>query len=152
MYYFAYGSCMNETDFRRSVSNFNRLGMAQLHDYKLGFTMFSESRNGGVADIIDCQGAIVEGVLYTVDEEEIEKLDRREGHPFFYKRLELDVVFNGEVIENVTTYKGVKPDMEEYSPSQNYAEIIIAGASEILSPGYLERLHSHIHGLWSRDR
>ena len=152
MYYFAYGSCMNETDFRRTVPQFTRLGKAELHGFQVGFTMKSHTRNGGVADIVDRPDQIVEGVLYEIDAIGLQTLDHREGHPNFYKRIEIDVVYQGNIIERVITYKGVAPDFDEHPPSEEYADIILSGASELLSGSYVEKLHSHIHGLWARNR
>jgi cation transport regulator ChaC len=152
MYYFAYGSCMNENDFRRTVSLFSRLGKAELYDFQIGFTMMSGSRNGGVADIIESPNEVVEGILYEIDEVGLQKLDSREGHPYFYERILIDVVFQGKTIQNVLTYKGVDPDLDEYPPSEAYADIVLTGADESLSDSYVEKLRSHIHGLWDRIR
>jgi cation transport regulator ChaC len=152
MYYFAYGSCMNELDFSRNVKQFTRLGRAELHHYKLGFTMYSGSRDGGVADVIDFPDEVVEGILYVVDEQGVKELDKREGHPNFYERIYVDIQYNGQLIERVVTYQGVNQNLHEYAPSSDYSNIILVGARNELSERYLEKLESHIHYLCDKCR
>lgn len=40
VHYFAYGSCMDEKDFQRTISNYKKMGLAFLMNYRLAFTRY----------------------------------------------------------------------------------------------------------------
>ncbi|MFB5664000.1 gamma-glutamylcyclotransferase family protein [Alteribacillus sp. HJP-4] len=133
MFYFAYGSCMNTEDLNRTVTA-QRIGAASLRHYEFGYRAYGRSRNGGVADIFPSEGNSVEGVLFLVPG--TSQLDAREGHPDFYRRIEV-VVRREDTNENVEafTYTVVNKSKIDIAPSEYYAGLIFEGA-EILSPAY----------------
>ncbi len=100
--YFGYGSNLNAADWSRWCSgkgysetsfdaSFKKVASAWLADYRPGFTVYSSTRSGGVLDIVEAKGCVVPGVLFEVDEETVAKLDRKEGYPRFYKKLNVIV-------------------------------------------------------------
>lgn len=130
IHYFAYGSCMDEQDFKRTVEEFETLGTATLRDYRLGFSLYTEGRAGGVADVIPCEGEEVQGVLYTFPRKHLVDLDRREGvHTGSYERIELEVEHQGKKIK-VFTYQVVSKAEKEIAPSQHYFELIMNGLNK----------------------
>jgi cation transport regulator ChaC len=136
IYYFAYGSCMDELDFKRTVGEFQTLGRAILPDYRLIFSLYGESRRGGVADVIPAKGEQVEGVLYTFDEKFLPLLDEREGvHAGNYERIEVAVWYEGERL-TVYTYQVVDKAAEEIAPSLYYMGLILSGLQAYASDEY----------------
>jgi cation transport regulator ChaC len=146
--YFAYGSCMSDVDFLRTVPEFDRVGSAVLPDYRVAFTVHADSRNGGVADIVPAAGETVEGVLYEFPACHLPLLDEREGvAEGMYRRFEVEVVANGRPVR-VQTYEVVNKAPEELAPSQSYRDIILHG-SDLATPAYVEKLTHHMDTLRS---
>jgi cation transport regulator ChaC len=147
IYYFAYGSCMDEQSFAQTVGkdHYEVAGAAVLKDYQLVFSAFSKKRNGGVADLVFAPGEEVEGVLYRITPEALEPLDEREGVPSGkYKRMDVHVCFQEQLVRAMT-YTIVNKEQEEIKPSKEYLQLIYNGASRFLSDAYRTRLA----GEWS---
>jgi cation transport regulator ChaC len=126
IHYFAYGSCMDEVDFKRTVEEFKILGAATLRNYRLGFSLFTEGRAGGVADVIPCEGEEVQGVLYSF----------REGvHTGSYERIEVEVEHQGKKMK-VFTYQVVSKAEKEFAPSQHYFELIMNGLNKFATENH----------------
>ena len=85
-YYFAYGSNMDYPQMKERCPNAKYYGKGYLPDYRLAFTRFSPIWDSAVADILVSPGDIVWGIIYTVSEEDLQKLDAKEGHPTYYRR------------------------------------------------------------------
>jgi cation transport regulator ChaC len=144
--YFAYGSCMSG-DFSRTVPEFEILGRGILHDYRLGFTLYAEGRQGGVADIVRNLGGVVEGVLYKFPQRYLADLDQREGvHKHMYRRIRVPVEIDGD-IQWAWTYEVIEKAEHEIAPSDLYAKLVLDGAKEFLSEAYVARLSHHIEKL-----
>ena len=135
---FAYGSCMDENDIARTVK-VKYVGTAKLQDHTLGFTRLSINRKCGVADIVSRPGHYVEGVL--MDVEDFENLDIREGHPNSYHRKFIQVrnLKNSELVI-ATAYVVREKLVEEIQPSEEYLDLIRAGAQNFLSEEYQQFL------------
>lgn len=137
--YFGYGSCMKTSDFLRSTRDdgFNDeevkvLGVATLKGYELEFTYKSCSRHGGVLDIIENPNCDVLGVLFEVPYKIIEKsIDKREGHPNIYRRIELKVEIEGKSV-SAFTYKvnDSRRQLQGVKPTEEYANIAYEGMKE----------------------
>jgi gamma-glutamylcyclotransferase (GGCT)/AIG2-like uncharacterized protein YtfP len=133
--YFAYGSNLNRADLHKwcvdrdlLTLELNQVGIAELPDHKLAFSVHSQSRNGGVLDIRESIGRCVEGVLFEVTQEQLSILDRKEGAPNFYQRIKVTVIdSNGNLVQAIT-YR-VNPDNagSYVQPSEDYLEVVKAG-------------------------
>ena len=66
------------------------------------------------------------GVLFEVDEETVAKLDRKEGYPRFYKKLNI-IVQTTDGFKNAFTYQVVSPQGDFVLPSEEYARIVSEG-------------------------
>jgi cation transport regulator ChaC len=142
VYYFAYGSCMDEESFRSTVGekNYEVMGKAVLSGYRLAFTMWSSKWQGGVADLLPSPADKVEGVLYKLLPAAWEPLDRREGVPLgHYRRVVVEVVWKGKRVRAVT-YTVVDKAAEEMAPSPSYRRAILNGVERFLDPSYREKL------------
>jgi len=134
---------MNLEDFRRTVPGAEIVGTAVLKNYRLAFTMYSQSRRGGVADIVRAKGSHVEGVLYELSASEFELLDQREGAPVFYRRKKVRVERLDGSVAWATTYEVTRKSVDEWQPSREYALIIWEGA-RILSLSYRKMLKENL--------
>lgn len=148
LYYFAYGSCMDDNRFK--MANVDQYftsiaGKGVVENYGFRFTRSSE--DGGKADIIVSQMEKVEGVVYKVPLEAIDYLYKREGvYSKRYRPTIIKLTLNyGEEVEGLT-FVSVEKD-KETKPTERYANEILRGAADILSPSYVARIRSHINHL-----
>ena len=142
IYYFAYGSCMDEKSFQNTVGkeNYEVVGAAVLKDYQMVFNAYSAKRNGGVADLVFEPGGEMEGVLYRLKPEALEPLDEREGVGIGkYKRIEVNVCYQDHLI-SAMTYTVVNKEQAEIKPSIEYLQLIYSGAARHLSDSYRAKL------------
>lgn len=92
IYYFAYGSNMDPKQMAERCPNSKLIGKAYLSDYKLGFTHYSNNQKSAAADIIVTKNECVWGLVYELIKEDLDNLDKREGHPNIYRRIK-EIVF-----------------------------------------------------------
>ncbi|MCL6549163.1 MAG: gamma-glutamylcyclotransferase [Alicyclobacillus sp.] len=126
MLYFAYGSCMDPEDFRRTCPTAKLVAVrAELRNHRLTFNGRSLARGGGVANIEPAKGHVVRGVLWEVTSPRgVEALDRREGAPWMYERRRRKV-YVGERPVWAQTYVLTRPLPFEVAPSEAYAALIL---------------------------
>jgi len=112
---------------------------AILPDYEMIFN--KQSNDGGKANIMSSPGNIVEGILYSVNEEDLLILDKYEGVAAKqYKRHEIEVRNNNRHSITAVTYKALNTG-KVYAPTEDYLSYILEG-KEFLSPGYYTKLKS----------
>jgi hypothetical protein len=112
------------------------VGIGKVRDHRLAFTRPSISRRGGAADIVAAPEMVTWGVLYELSDEELGVLDRKEGHPSAYRRVEVDVEVEG-VAHRCVTYSVVDKVWPEIEPRPDYIEDLVRGAQERkLPPSY----------------
>ena len=134
IYYFAYGSNMDQSQMKERCPDSVLLGKAVLKDYQLAFTIFSPKRLCGCADIVASKNKVVWGLLYHLTSKDLEKLDICEGHPVHYKRCTVSVIDDmGNSIE-AETYEVVNKIFDTYLPSKDYKEKISNASHEHAFP------------------
>ena len=112
---------------------------AILNDYEMVFN--KHSNDGGKANIMYSPGDLVEGILYSVNEEDLLILDKYEGVAAKqYKRYDIEVRNHNKNSIAVVTYKALNTG-KVYSPTEEYLNYILEGR-EFLSPGYYKKLKS----------
>ena len=84
MLYFAYGSNLNTIQMKRVCPNLVPVVKAKLKNFKLVF-------NNSVADIVESPEDIVYGAIYDISESDTKNLDRYEGYPRLYDRINVTV-------------------------------------------------------------
>jgi len=140
--YFAYGSNMAEALMMEHCPGHRLLGTACLRGHRLMFNRRSIRTGSGVADVVPADGEDVWGVLYELEDEELEVLDLKEGHDWAYVRVQLEVEHGG-VREPALTYVVKEKEPAEVEPSQEYlAGILAAARMRGLPAAYIERLAS----------
>ena len=112
---------------------------AILPEYEMIFN--KHSNDGGKANIISSPGNIVEGILYSVNDEDLVILDKYEGvSSKQYKRYEIEVWDNNKNSIPAVAYKALNTGKVS-APSEEYLNYILEGR-EFLSPGYYTKLKS----------
>ncbi len=137
--YFAYGSNLDVTQMAKRGVSYTRARPAVLKGFRLDFTAHSDSWGGGVADVVDDPGGVVEGALYDVTQG-MEALDGYEGvAEGFYRRRWVEVLAAGKPVRALL-YE-VCDKLPDQPPSHRYMAAIIRGGWENdLSEAYMERL------------
>jgi len=112
---------------------------AILTDYEMVFNKHSD--DGGKANIVYSPGNLVEGIVYSVNEEDLLILDKYEGVAAKqYKRYDIEVQNNNKKNITAVAYKALNTG-KVYSPTEEYLNYILEG-EEFLSPGYFTKLKS----------
>jgi gamma-glutamylcyclotransferase (GGCT)/AIG2-like uncharacterized protein YtfP len=100
-----------------------------LPDAEVAFTAKSEGRRGGVLDVRDRIGSLVPGAIFRVNGEKgWLALDRKEGAPALYERVDRVALDGGGREIPVTTY-AVTPGRRRrfVRPHEDYVRAVIAG-------------------------
>ena len=126
MYYFAYASNLNRKQMSERAPDSKPGFTATLPNYKLIFTGWSRKWHGGVASIKRFGGGKVIGAVYDISERDLTSLDKHEGYPAVYDRVNVVVITeDGDPVEAVTY---IKRDLsDETQPSQEYLAVIRQG-------------------------
>ncbi len=129
MYYFAYGSNLDRKQISGRCPEAKPKFIATLPNYKLIFTGWDRKWRGGVASIKPYKGEKVIGAIYEISERDLRSLDKYEGYPTVYNRINV-VVFTevGDPVEAMT-YVKVKQS-EETQPSREYLAIMQQGCKD----------------------
>jgi gamma-glutamylcyclotransferase (GGCT)/AIG2-like uncharacterized protein YtfP len=146
VHYFAYGSNMNQEDFKRRCASKSHINLTAkkpipctLNNYLLTFNYYSTTRNGGAANIEKAGGGRVEGVLYDISEKDLHAIDAKEGYygpnnqRNFYDRIEVSVMPAGSTkpvtaVTYIANQKMVKTSFQP--PTKDYLQVIIKGAKD----------------------
>ena len=137
--YFAFGSNMSAQRMHERLGWSPSRSGAILPDYEMIFN--KHSNDGGKANIMSSPGNIVEGILYSVNEEDLLILDKFEGvSSKQYNRYEIKVRDNNKNSIPAVAYKALNTG-KVYSPTEEYLNFILEG-KEFLSPGYFTKLKS----------
>ena len=91
IYYFAYGSNLSQKQMLERCPDSKPRFRAILPNYKLIFAGWSPRWHGGVASIKRSRGKKVKGAVYEILEKCLKPLDRYEGYPTVYDRLNVDL-------------------------------------------------------------
>jgi len=121
-YYFAYGMNTNIHEMARRCPKAVNLGKCTLKGFELKFRRH--------ADVDQVAGSEMEGVLWDITEDCERALDRLEGYPYYYDKIEVVVILDKpidcmtHIVAMAYTMTGKGP---EESPSNGYEQCLIAG-------------------------
>jgi|SRR5579875_1223196 cation transport regulator ChaC len=139
VWYFAYGSNMSSAQVRSRAGEILEEKVARLDNYEV---VFNKKARGGTAtaNIRPAQGKTVYGVLYRLTEAGLRALDRFEGVPEHYRRIEVTVVDEEGRRIPAQTYIATRVE-KGLKPANHYLQIILQGAEEHKLPAeYIETL------------
>ncbi len=127
-WYFAYGSNMNRAQMLSRAGQILEEEVARLENYEL---VFNKKARGGsaTANIRPAPGKTVHGVLYKIPESAYRNLDRFEGVPEHYRRIEV-LATNGAG-KKIAAQAYIATKVEKgLRPAPHYLQVILDGAKE----------------------
>ena len=151
-HYFAYGSNMASARLCARIAPIEILSTARLDNHRLAFHKVSID-GSGKCDIVpsDHDRHCVHGVLYRVERNQLEILDRYEGVGFGYERTSLQVDSPAIGLISAECYIATETD-PGMLPYSWYKEHVIRGAIENALPGdYIAGIEA-IHTMEDPDR
>ena len=121
--------------------NFSKRERAILEGWRLEFNkVASRNPKEGYANIVKDEEHIIEGIIYTIQDSDIKKLDKYEGYPNHYERLTVRVrLDDGEEVEAIAYVAKSDKVKKGLKPSKEYLNHILKGC-DLLSKEYCERL------------
>jgi cation transport regulator ChaC len=128
VWHFAYGSYMNRAQMLARAGNILEEHNASLPNYEVRFNKKVRGGTAG-ANIQPAQGKTVHGVLYKVEENALRSLDRYEGVPEHYRRIEVQVTPEGGQPVPAQIYIASKLE-KGLRPSAAYLQAMLDGAGE----------------------
>ena len=137
VHYFAFGSNMNKERMVDRNAEFSEMLKGILKEWKLVFNKINSKKNGaGFANIEPEKDSVVEGIIYKVNEETLQKLDRFEGVPDHYFRKNMMVENDqGEFVNCVTYLANSSKISNSLKPEKWYLDHLLEG-KEFLSENY----------------
>lgn len=144
VYYFAYGSNMDENRMKQRVNSYEIIGQGTLKNYKLVFNKIAKNKlDEGYANIISKNSFLVEGIIYKIDTDGIKQLDKYEGVPIHYKRELMAILHNNEVIISDVYIANKDKIDNNLKPTKQYLNYLLEG-QKYLSKEYFENLKNII--------
>ena len=142
LWYFAYGSNINERLFReRRHMVWDEARLGRLNGYRLAFSVAGGMKPGisAPANIVPAPGESVWGVLYLLPLRKFARLDNSEGRQYAHLWAEVQDVSGGQTVRAVT-YKA--PHLApEGRPGRRYLELIREAARQRgLPAAYIDEL------------
>jgi len=140
-WYFAYASNMNRAQMRSRAGEILEERPGRLENYELAFNKKVRGGTAG-ANVRPAAGKAVEGVLYKINESAFRNLDRFEGAPVHYRRIQVNVKdrdgrpIAAEAFIATKVEKGLRP-------AAHYLKTILDGAAEHgLPQDYVESIRA----------
>lgn len=129
VWYFAYGSNMSRAQMKSRARTVGEERLARLENHQV---VFNKKARGGTAtaNIRPAAGNTVHGVLYRIPESAFKGLDRYEGVPEHYRRVEVNVIdCSGQKVA-AQVYMATKVENKRLRPAPYYLRTILDGALE----------------------
>ncbi|MDR7856513.1 gamma-glutamylcyclotransferase family protein [Tissierella sp.] len=129
MLYFAYASNLSKEYMLSRCPDATPVKRAVLKDYKLVFNQ--------LADIVAEKEKDVFGAIYVISKQHLEQLDKLEGYPDLYDRIDIEVEDEKGNKYDAFAYAMVEKNLE--LPPDHYYQILLKGYEDWnLSVKYLE--------------
>lgn len=125
VWYFAYGSNLDQDAMRRVVGGWREVKPAVLRGFRLVFNVYSVSWKGGVANVVEDSSGVVYGAAYQLEEEQLSRLDKHLGVPNQWVRRKTVIEIEGRPVE-AFIYVGANP-RKYFQPSPAYISMMLRG-------------------------
>ena len=140
-WYFAYASNMNRAQMRARAGEILEERLGRLENYELAFNKKVRGGTAG-ANIRPAPGKSVEGVLYKINESAFKNLDRFEGAPVHYRRIQVNVQDREARLITAQAFIATKVE-KGLHPSPHYLKTILEGAAEHALPAdYIDSIQA----------
>ena len=139
IWYFAYGDNMGREQMRSRAGEVAEEQVGKLENYEI---LFNKKARGGsaTANIHPAQGKNVHGVLYRIAEPALKSLDRFQGAPMHYRRIEVNVTASDGNKIAAQAYIATKVE-KGLRPAPHYLHSILQAAEERQLPSeYVKEL------------
>jgi gamma-glutamylcyclotransferase (GGCT)/AIG2-like uncharacterized protein YtfP len=133
--YLGYGMNTNLHEMAYRCPRARSLGHARLLNSAFRFATH--------ADVVVVPDCYVDGVLWSITDECLKKLDALEGFPHYYNRMEMAVEHDGEIKDAIVYF--MNPGQPDGLPSQGYFDLLIEGYTQHNVP--TDQLHNALE-LW----
>lgn len=136
MIYFAFGSNMNLRQMGERCRESRFISSGVLKGFRFVYDGTSERWGGAVGNIIPSDAESVQGALFEVTDSDLAALDRYEGYPERYQKIEVQVEATGVLIAFAYYREGEIEGM----PSESYQATVVEGARNCgLSEDYISK-------------
>jgi gamma-glutamylcyclotransferase len=115
--YFAYGMNTNQDEMAYRCPGAHSLGHARLIDHAFRFAVH--------ADVVPCEGSYVDGVLWSITDQDLDHLDQLEGYPTYYGRDRVRVSQGSRIV--LAICYSMQPGRSDSPPSTSYMNMVQAG-------------------------
>lgn len=122
--YGAYGSNLNFEQMAHRCPTARFLGIGTIAGYQLEF----RGRACGVANVLPCEGGSVPVGIWLIEPADEAALDRYEGFPWLYNKLDIPVEFGGRVTP--VMFYVMAADLPVRLPSEEYFNNILTGYND----------------------
>lgn len=140
-WYFAYASNMSRVQMRSRAGDILEERLGRLENYELAFNKKVRGGTAG-ANIRPAPGKSVEGVLYKIPESAFKNLDRFEGAPIHYRRIQVNVQDREGRAVAAQAFIATKVE-KGLRPAAHYLKTILDGAAEHALPAdYIESIQA----------
>lgn len=147
VYYVGYGSNLNVSyTISDLLPNGRFLMRAYIPNYQVQFRQWSNNSRGGISNIMEVPGEMVEAAMYECPESDLGTLDyRRDYYVPDYKREIFRVMGEDGEWYQASLYRLWEPK-GPFPPARGYVEGMLEGARQLeLSPEYIERIEGFLH-------
>jgi 5-oxoprolinase (ATP-hydrolysing) len=140
---FSFGSNMDLLQMKKRCPSAQIVTRAKVHDVEIRYSLHSENRKGGVADMFKAPGKKTFGLIFSLNDDDLEKLDQIECGLNAYQRIEVEAFDDNGRSYRCYAYDVIdkNPDI---APTKIYEWLVYSGAYYLNVPhSYLERLKSY---------
>ena len=122
--YFAYGSNLNFEQMAYRCPEATAVGTAKLNGYELAFRR-------GYLTVLPKEGSTVEGLIWSVTEQDAAHLDVYEGYPKFYDKETMTVTDTNGHAHEIVVYTMNEPYRSQLLPvSSAYMATVLQGCRD----------------------
>jgi hypothetical protein len=146
VYYVGYGSNLNvQMTTTELLPNGRFLQRAYIPNYQVQFRKWSNNSRGGISNIIEVPGEMVEAAMYECPQSDLDTLDYRlDYYVPDYKREIFKVLGEDGQWYQASLYRLWEPK-GPFPPARRYVEGMLEGARQLqLSPEYIERIEGFL--------
>ncbi len=118
--YFAYGMNTNQDEMAWRCPGAHSLGHARLIDHVFRFAVH--------ADVVPCVGSYVDGVLWSITDQDLDHLDQLEGYPIYYGRHRVRVSQGSRIV--LAICYSMQPGQPDFQPSRGYLNMVLEGYNQ----------------------
>ena len=118
--YFAYGMNTNQDEMAYRCPGAHSLGHARLIDHAFRFAVH--------ADVVPCAGSYVDGVLWSITDQDLASLDQLEGYPIYYGRQQVRVSQGSRIV--LAVCYSMQPGQPDTLPSTSYMDMVLEGYAQ----------------------